>query len=508
MTGGAAGTGGARTAAEKRELLRRLLARKERDGQVSPLSYAQRSLWFLHHVEPGNPAYNVPLAWRVRTALDRAAFDWALGRLVARHPMLRTTYHDHGGGTVQVERPPDFPGTAVRLDEVDATGMDDAAFAALLTAETLRPFDLGRGPLLRLTLYERGDGRPVLLLVAHHIAMDAWSIFVLLDELGVLYAARLRGERPSLPAATARYTEYVRREAELLAGPDGERLTGYWTARMAGAPPVLDLPADLPRPRTRRYRGDRCGIDLDAELSARLRTFAEASGTTLFVVLLAGFHALLSRYTGRTDVRVATPVAHREHAAFAQTVGYFADSVVLRADLSAEPSFRTLVGRVRDDVLAALDHQGLPFAALVEALNPPRDPGRPVLCEVGFGMQKSHRLRFRRLDDAGTGASLFGLASSGAALALDVGGIVLESYGVMHPVSRYDLDLQLHDDGGVISGALTYDSDLFERATAERLAGQLRTLLGAAVADPDLPVPLLPLVPADERRLLLSWGDG
>jgi hypothetical protein len=502
---------------EKRALVRDLLSRRASGEEIFPLSHGQQAMWFMHHVNPGNPAYNVPTAWRVRSRLDRSAFDGALADLVDRHPMLRTTYLELEGIPFQRVRPDGRPDSGqvsgqVGLETVDARDLDEEGFGALLTAEAMRPFDLANGPVLRWHLYDRPGGEQIILLVGHHIAMDAWSVFQCLDELGTLYAARLRGEKPELPEVQARYTDYVRWQAAMLGGAEGARLAGYWGRRLSGALPDLGLATDRPRPRIRRQHGDRCAIECDAELSAALRGLADAEGTTLFVVLLAGFYALLHRHTGQTDIRVATPMAHRDQASFGQVVGYFADSVVLRADLSGSPSFRRFVHRVRDDVLEALDHQGLPFAALVDLLRAERDASRPTLCDISFGMQKSHRARFRRAAPAGSGgaggASLFGLRSAGAdALVLDLGGLVLEPHPVSHPMSRYDLDLQLHEAGGTISGALTYDTDLFERSTVERLVGNLRVLLGAAAADPDLPISRLPLLTQEEQRLMLGWGE-
>ncbi|MFG1959245.1 condensation domain-containing protein [Nonomuraea sp. NPDC049028] len=494
---------------EKRALVCALLQRRASGEEIFPLSQGQQAMWFMYRVSPGNPAYNVPIAWRVRSQLDRTAFDGALADLVGRHPMLRTSYLELEGIPFQRIGP---DSGQVRLEAVDARDLDEADFGALLTAEAMRPFDLESGPVLRWRLYDRPDGEQIILLVGHHIAMDAWSVFQCLDELASLYVARLRGKPPDLPEVQARYTDYVRWQAAMLGGAEGARLTAYWGGRLSGAPPDFGLRTDRPRPRVRGHRGDRCAVECGAELSSALHGVADAEGATLFVVLLAGFYALLHRHTGQTDLRVATPMAHRDQASFGQVVGYFADSVVLRADLSGAPSFRLLVRRVRDTVLEALDHQGLPFAALVDLLKVERDPSRPPLCDISFGMQKSHRARFRRAASASPGgaggASLFGLRSSGAdALVLDLGGLLLEPHPVSHPMSRYDLDLQLHEADGTIFGALTYDTDLFERSTVERLVGNLRVLLGAAAADPDLPISRLPMLTEEEQRLMLGWGE-
>ena len=225
---------------------------------------------------------------------------------------------------------------------------------------------------------------------------------------------------------------------------------------------------------------------------------------------MAGLQATLSRYTGQDDVRVAAMVAHREQARFSRTVGYFADAVVVRGDLRGDPGFGEFVDRVGDDVLGALDHQDLPFAALVEALQPERDPARGPLCDVGFVLQKSQRFSFVRDDDPAAGgesASPFGLRSSGeSGLVLDLGALRLSTYPVEQPVARYDLELQMLEAEGTLSAALTYNADLFDRETAERLAGHFATFLRAAVARPEVPLSRHDLLPEHERLLLLRWG--
>ncbi len=472
----------ARPDPDKVRRLRELLERRRREGGLSQLSHNQQAMWFLHHVDPGNVAYNLALAFAVRSDLDLAAFRGAIADLERRHPILRTTYLQVNG--VPLQQTHQDPG--VRADLVDARAMSPAEFDALLTAESVRPFDLRADRVLRVTVYERPDGERVLLFVAHHIAIDGWSFYVCLEELGAFYTARLHRRAAGLPPVTAHYFDYIAEQARMLQEP-------------------LALPTDRPRPRTQAYRGARVAFALDADLTAALAGLAGRRGTTLFTVLLAGLQAVLSRHTGQTDIRIAAMVAHRERAEYARTVGYFADPVVVRGDLSGAPGFAELVDRVGADVLGALEHQDLPFAALVQTLQVERDPGRAPLCDVGFMLQKSQRFAFVR--DEGGGASPLGLRSDGeSGLALQLGELRLATFPVEHPAARYDLELQMLQADETLSGALTYNTDLFDRATVERLAGHLVMFLRSAVADPERPLARHPLLPDEERERLLRWS--
>jgi hypothetical protein len=480
--------------------LRDLLLRRQREGGLSRLSHGQQAMWFLHHVDPGNVAYNLALAFEVRSELDLSALRGAVADLERRHPILRTTYLEMNGVPLQRTH----EGVGVGVEVVDARAASPDEFDAMLTAQAMRPFDLRTDRVLRITVYERPGG-PVLLIVAHHIAIDGWSLYVCLEDLGALYTARVTGTPADLPTVDAQYFDYVAWQSNLLEGPAGDRLVEYWRERLSGDLTPLNLPTDRPRPRAQTYRGARVPFALDEELTAALAELAQRRGATLFAVLLAGLQAVLSRYTGQRRPRVAAMVAHRERAEFGRTVGYFADALVVRGDLSGEPGFAELVDRAGAEVLGALEHQDLPFAELVRASQVERDPGRAPLCDVGFVLQRSHRFAFVR-DDTG-GASPLGLRSSGeSGLVLELGALRLSTFPVDHPVSRYDLELQMVQADTTLSAVLTYNSDLFDRQTAERMADHLVTFLRSAVADPHLPLSRHDLLPAPERRRLLRWG--
>jgi non-ribosomal peptide synthetase component F len=339
--------------------------------------------------------------------------------------------------------------------------------------------------------------------------MDGWSFFVCLEELGALYSARRRGESARLPAPGARYADYVRWQAALLRGPRGAELTAYWRRQLGGDLPPLGLTTDRPRPPMQTFNGDRHAFGLGAALTGRLRALAEEQGTTLFPVLMTGFMALLFRYTGQPDLRVASQVAHREQGEFANVVGCFADSTVIRADLTGTPSFRSLLDQVSETSLAALEHQELPFSAVVEALPLERDPSRPPLCDVGFILQKSHLFQLARevTTDGEGGVSPFGVPAGGEEAGVMVlGELTLQTYPVEQSAARYDLELQMIEAGGSLSAVLTYNTDLFDRETVARMGTNLVGLLEQAVVVPDTALQLLPVLSLAERRQLLSWG--
>jgi hypothetical protein len=487
---------------ERQQLLRSLLQRWGSRGELGPLSYGQQAIWFLHHVDPGNPAYNVGLAFTVRSELDQAALEAAIAALERRHAILRTTYRAYGGLPVRYAHEEN----RIRLDLLDASSVDRPDFDEMLSQETIRPFDLTGDPVLRVTLYQRPGGERVLLLVAHHIAVDGWSLYLCLEELGALYTAHRQGVPADLPEPEAEYSAYVAWQAELLRSSRGAELSDYWRGQLSGHLPPLGLATDRPRPKVQTSHGARYAFGIDAELTAGLNRLAEEQDTTLFTVLLAGLHVLLYRYTGQPDVRVASVVAHREQARFSRVVGYFADSVVLRANLSGEPEFRTVLSRVADTALDALEHQDMPFAALVEMLQLERDPSRTPLCDVGFVLQKSQRFAFAR--DTASGVSPFGLRSPGeSGLALELGELRLQSYPVEHRAARYDLELQALAADQTLSAVLTYNTDLFYPDTVKRMADNFTTLLRSAVAAPDTPVTQLRILSVGERGLLLRWGQ-
>jgi NRPS condensation-like uncharacterized protein len=302
---------------------------------VFPLSHGQQALWFLQQLAPESVAYNIASALRIKTKPDAAALRSAFQSLVERHATLRTTFSAVEGRAVQIVH----EGAKASFEIVDATRWDDTKLAERLRDEAHLPFDLEHGPLLRALLFRRTDDEQVLLVVAHHIVIDFWSLAILMRELGELYRAATNGATAKLAPHTSNYFDYVRYEQHLLSGEAGERLAGFWQKQLAGELPVLNLHTDRPRPAVQTFRGASEPLRLDAQLTARLKALSQANDTTLFMTLLAAFKVLLYRYTGQEDLLVGSPMAGRQSAQFASTVGYFVNPVVLRTSPHGALSF-------------------------------------------------------------------------------------------------------------------------------------------------------------------------
>jgi amino acid adenylation domain-containing protein len=465
-----------------------------------PLSRGQQSLWLLHALDPRSAAYNVASAVRVRGELDGAALRAAIEIQIARHPALRTTFPTFRGEPVQRVHPQG----ELAFEELDAQGWSDHRLAEVLAAEAHRPFDLENGPLMRVVLLRRGDLEHVLLLAMHHVITDFWSLGLLLDDLAALYPALKAGERLELPPPGRLYTDYVRWQEEMLAGPEGERLWDYWRGRLGGELPVLDLHTDRPRPRVQTYEGAARQTRLSPQLSARLKELGRAHGATPFVTLLAAFETLLHRYTGQEDLLVGTVSAARTRAGFARTLGYFVNPLVLRAGFGPatdgrEPGFADLLGRARADALGAFEHQDFPFPLLVERLAPQRDPGRSPLFQVMLVLQKA------QLAD---GQELTACALGDPGAYADVSGLRLEIVPLEQRIAQFDLTLTVGEVGESFVASFDYNVQLFDAAMADRWGRHFERLLEGIVADPAAPLSELPLItPEEERQLTAVWND-
>ena len=446
------------------------------------LSFAQQRLWFLEQLEPGRTTYVMPGAIEMRGALDVPMLEGALGALVRRHESLRTTFVAVEGRPLQQVSEPG----AWTLPIVDLRSEVDPRerLHQLLRQEVAHGFDLMQGPLFRAQLYRLAADTHVLLLAMHHIISDGWSLGILFRELGALYGGFCRGETTTLPALRLQYRDYARWQGRWL---QGEALTGllaHWRARLAGAPQVLELPADRPRPVVESNRGAIYRFTLPLELAEALRGLARREGATLYMTLLTGFTALLSRYSGQQDLLVGTPVTKRSPAEIEDVVGCFVNTLVLRADLSGDPSVREFLRRMREVCLDALAHQDLPFERLVEELRPARDLGRNPVVQVLFALQN---------------------APLGP---LDLPGLTLGPLDIDPGVAHVDLTLQVQETAAGLSGQFEYATDLFDERTIVRLATHWRSLLAAMVASPESRVGALPLLSDPERRqLLVEWNE-
>ncbi|MBA3356383.1 MAG: amino acid adenylation domain-containing protein, partial [Pyrinomonadaceae bacterium] len=342
-----------------------------RDGNL-PLSFAQQRLWFLDQLEPNSSFYNMPQAIRMSGPLDTQALRKTLTAIAARHESLRTSFTMTDGDPVQVIA----PAMSVELPVVDLSDLSESEREAearrLATEEARRPFDLEHGPLLRATLLRLFEEEHVLLLNMHHIVSDGWSMGVLFRELGTLYQAFSIGNPSPLPELPIQYGDYAVWQREWLAGERLEQQLSYWKEQLSGAPPILNLPADHPRPAAQSYRGTRQSVRLSKKVTERLKALTQQEGSTLFTTMLAAFQTLLMRYTGQEDIVVGSAIAGRGRAEVEGLIGFFVNTLVLRTDLSGGPSFRELVGRVREVTLGGYEHQDLPFEKLVEELQPER----------------------------------------------------------------------------------------------------------------------------------------
>ncbi len=445
-----------------------------------PLTPGQSALWFLDQLEPGNAAYNIASAAEVVGGVDASGLRAAFQALVDRHPALRTTFPAVDGAPVQRVH----AHWTVDFAEAHLGGED---LRERLAVEAARPFDLENGPLLSVRLFHRDGADPVLFLAVHHIVADLWSLAVMTRDLGA----------STLPELPLSYADHARQQIAMLAGPEGERLLAFWREALAGELPPLDLPTDRPRPPVQTYRGAAERVSLTSEL----RELARTAGTSPFMTLAAAFAALLHRYTGQTGFALGTPTAGRRRAALADVVGYFVNPVVLRADLDGDPGFGELLGRMRAASIAAAEHQEMPFPTVVERLGNlgvERDPSRSPLFQAMFAYQGVPAA-------ADPALAAFALAEEGAEIRM--GGLRLRHLPLPQHTAQFELTLSMGEVNGGFGGTLDYNTDLFDAATAGRLARNLAVLLSAAVADPSRPIAELPLLTGEElREVVHGWN--
>ena len=433
------------------------------------LSFAQQRLWFLDQLAPGS-AYNMSGMIRLDGALDTAALARALGGIVARHEVLRTTFASRGGRPVQVIA----PSLRLALPIIDVGSRDQAL--GLAADAGRRPFDLARGPLFDAALFRLGPREHWLLLSMHHIVSDLWSVALFMEELAALYGGR------ELPPLRVQYADFAAWQRAWLAGGVLDQQLAYWRRQLAGASPRLALPTDLPRPPVLGSRGATRTFHLSGELQRSLEALGREQSATLFMTLLAAFQVLLHRYSRQDDIVVGAPVANRNRPELEGLIGFFVNTLALRTDLSGNPTFRELLGRVRQVAVGAYGHQDLPFEHLVEELQPKRDLSHTPVFQVMFG-----------LEDAPPAPALAGLEHS--LVNLDSG------------TAKVDLTLVVEHRPDGLAAALEYNTDLFEAATIERMSGHLQRLLAEVAADPGCRIDELPLLgDAERRRVLVEWS--
>ncbi len=473
--------------------------REARPGEPAeaPLSFAQQRLWLLDRLEPGSPAYNIPVAFELEGLFERnglRALARALAALVARHEVLRTSFAERGGEPVQRIAPPPPP----RLPVVDLAALAGPRARVearrLGRAEARRPFDLARGPLVRWTALRLPAGPCRLLVTQHHAISDGWSMGILARELEALYRAARAGRPAGLAPLPVQYADFAVWQRRRLSGPLLERRLAFWTTRLAGVPQSLDLPTDRPRPPVQGPRGKGHRVGLAVDLAAALETLARREAATPFMVLLAAFGAVLGRWSGQDELLVGTPVAGRDRPEVEGLIGFFVNTLALRVDLHGPGGFRQLLARVRDEALEAYAHDDLPFERLVEALAPERDRSRNPLVQVLFTFQSGPvpGTPGQRAPGGGDGSSAEPFVA----------------HEVASDTAKMDLTLALERTPEGYTGSLVRSVELFDGTTVRRLFGHLAHLLAAALADPEQPVATLPLLGAAERwQITGEWND-
>jgi amino acid adenylation domain-containing protein len=418
---------------------------------------------------------------RLRGELDVKALGRALSEVVARHEVLRTTLHEQGGVAWQEIGPP----LEMALPVFDISGDQDPLGTAkrLATEEARIPFELSAGPLLRARLLRMASDDHVLCVTMHHVVADAWSRSVLVRELGMLYGALVEGKEPALPALPVQYADFSVWQRRWLGDGELVKQLEYWRERLTGAPPILELPADRPRPVVNSYRGASWLFDVSGETGRGLRALGQEHGTTLFMVLLSAFQAVLGRFAATRDVVVGVPMGGRVRPELEPLIGFFVNTLVMRTDCTGDPRFVELLARVRETALGAYAHQDLPFEQLVEELSPTREAGRNPLVQVMFQLNNAPQP------------------------SLDLHGLRLEPFAAIDEVTRFDLSMYLLETGDGLSGQVVYSSDLFDEKTAVRLAEAFQQVLSAVAANPALRCSELPILGKLERqRLLTEWS--
>ncbi len=443
-----------------------------------PASYAQQRMWFLDQLEPGRPSYDIPVVVRLSGTLDVAALQRAFNELARRHESLRTSFASVGGLPVQVIADE----LTIDLPIADLTGEPEAEALRRSLEVSWQPFDLARGPLVRARLYKLGATDHLLAVTMHHAIADGWSLGILVVETGRLYEAFAHGEASPLPELAIQYPDYAAWQRDWLQGDVLETQLGFWRKTLSGVP-ALEIAGARARPAVASGQGGQRFREFPKALADGLRALGRKEGATFFMTLFAGLETLLYRYSGQSDFAIGLPIAGRTTAETENLIGYFANTLALRADLAGEPSFRELLRRVRKAALAAYAHQDLPFDQVVVDLQPGRDPSRSPIFQVMLVLQNA------------------------PLPALETTGLSMVAIDVESVTAKFDLTLSVTENDQGFRAALEYASDLFDAATADRMLAHLQTLLDSAIAEPDRPVSQLTMMSEHEQRMLFGWNS-
>jgi amino acid adenylation domain-containing protein len=465
---------------ERRDLLSRLIADEKGSAETFPVSFAQQRLWFLSQLEPDNPSYNLPQILRLKGELNVDSLEQSINAIIARHESLRTTFKEVDGEPVQIVSSVH----EIKLGFADLKGLPESEredeARRLAVVEVRRPFDLGRDYPLRAVLVRIDDDEHWLLLTMHHIVSDGWSLGIFTRELSNIYDALVTNQEISLSELPIQYPDFAEWQREWLQGEVLEEHLDYWLKSLAGAPAMLKLPTDRPRPAQQSFNGASVSRKLSPQLRRSLVELSQRQGATLFMTTLAAFQTLLYRYTGQEDIVVGTPIAGRNREEIEDLIGFFVNTLALRTNVSGNPTFRELLGRVKEVALGAYAYQDLPFEKLVEELNPERDVSHSPVFQVMFGMQNVPR-------DAPA-----------------LNGLSITRVPLPSVTAKFDLTLFVNETATGLSCWLEYNTDLFEETTILRMLGHFEHLLEMIVADPDRPILRLPLLTPAERAQFLT----
>jgi len=472
------------TAEEKRALLARLLQQKAAKSATFPLSFAQERLWFLNQLDPNNTAYNLRRVIRICGNLDVNALQQSLQTIVNRHELLRTRFVREKGSPMQViaeNMPVVMP--VINLSEHPAATREAEAWR--LAVETAQqPFDLAQGPLFRTALLRLGDNDHIFILIMHHIIADDWSHGVLFQELSLLYESFSAGEPMPLPQLPIQYADYAAWQRQWLQGEIAERQLSYWKEQLSEIPAIHELPTDHPRPPVQTFRGARASRIIPASLVEKLKILSRQEGVTLFMTLLAVYKILLWRYSAQKEIVVGSPIAGRNRSELEGLIGFFLNTIVLRTDLSDNPTFKTLLAQVREVCLGAYAHQDIPFEKVVEELKPERHLGYQPLFQVMFVFHNA-LLNNLNLPD-----------------------LHCTPLWIDARQSVFDLTLFAYDEQQEFKLIFEYNTDIFEAATIERILEHYVNLFEGIVAEPETQIAELPLLGEAEReQLLVGWNE-
>ncbi|MBG1243498.1 non-ribosomal peptide synthetase [Nostoc sp. NZL] len=454
-----------------------------REGKL-PLSFAQQRLWFLDQLEPNSALYNIPVAVRLQGQLNILALEQSLKEVIRRHEILRTNFIKVDGQPVAIIQPESAWQLSVFDCEDLPTTEQHQHWQELATQQAQQPFDLATEPLVRATLLVLSETEHILLLIMHHIISDGWSMGVVMSELATLYEAFCIGQLSPLAELPIQYVDFAAWQRQWLQGDVLEAQLTYWQQQLANAPALLSLPTDRPRPAVQTFQGASQSFVLSVELIAALNLLSQEEGVTLFMTLLAAFDTLLYRYTDTEDILVGSPIANRNRSELEGLIGFFVNTLVFRADMSGNPSFRELLGRVQKTAMDAYSHQDLPFEMLVEALHPERNLSHTPVFQVMFVLQNAPMPK------------------------MELPGLTLSPLAVESLTAKFDLTLTMENTPNGFVGSWEYNTDVFDASTIERMTGHFQTLLAGIVANPKVPVSQLPLLTEIERyQLLYKWND-